>query len=278
MRPTLAAALLSLTVGATACAPGHAGWREVLGPPVPAPSGQVVFQVSGVTGLAPLDFPLGARPSVTIYGSGAAYVIRPDQRDGRYPGRPLAFTKGMVPRATLAELMRAAQASGLFGGADFGAPQISDTGGTTVTFHPGRSVAHRTSVHALHVESVDENLSADQRSNRVALRAFEERLHDSVVLPDVQAAPAPWVPSRIDVIASSQDPRDDAAAIVWPGPALDTLLTSTGSGRCGELAGPVATRIYALARARGTTHWQASGTDRYLIIRALLPGEHGCGR
>lgn len=277
MRPTLAAALLSITVGATACAPGHPGWREVLGPPVAAPSGQVVFQVSGAAGLAPLDFSVAARPSVTIYGSGAAYVIRPDQGAGRYPGRPLAFAKGTVPRATLAELMRAAQVSGLFDGADFGAARIFDAGGTTVTFHPGRSVAHRTSVDALHVESADESLSAEQRSNRVTLRAFEGRLHDSVVLPDAQA-PAPWIPSRIDVTASSQDPRDDAAAIVWPGPALDTLLTSTGSGRCGALAGPVATRIYALARARGTTHWQASGTDRYLIIRALLPGEPGCGR
>jgi len=277
MGPTLAATLLSLAVSATGCASGHAGWRQVLGPPAAAPSGQVVFQVSGVAGMAPFDFYSAGRPSVTIYGSGAAYVIRPDQGDGRYPGRPLSFTKGTVPRPTLAELMRAAQASGLFAGADFGAPRISDAGGTTVTFHPGRSVAHRTSVDALHVEGADEYLTAEQHSNRVALRAFEQRLRDSVVLPDAQA-PAPWTPSRIDVIASSQDPSDDTAAISWPGPALDTLLTPTGSGRCGVLARPVATRIYALARARGTTHWRAGGTDRYLIIRALLPGERGCGR
>lgn len=268
-----------LLVGTSACSsvlPGRPGSDPPTFDPDP---GQVVFQVrGGVGGLAPANYYLGSRPTVTIYGNGDAYVVRETVDHRSYPGRPIAFVKGTVPGATLRDLVRDAARSGLFDGADYGEVQITDVGDTSVTFRPDRRPARRVSVYALDIDSADDSLAPHQRLNRQALRVLEHRLADSVVTPDAQE-PAPWPPTRVDVTAPHPGGSDaDDPAAPWPGPALDRLLTSHQRGRCGVLSGRDAQRVYLAARQHGTTHWREGTTDRTLVIRALLPGEAGCGR
>lgn len=233
--------------------------------------GQVLFQVSSGAGFAGPSVYLATRPSVTITGSGDAYVLARGAEDGIYEGRPLALLKGMVPSATLRNLVREAEALGLFDGAHYGTVQISDAGDTSFTFRPDRAAARTVSVYALDITDVDGSLTANQRKNRQALRAFERRLNDSVVHPTV------WLPSRIDVTAVPDAGAEASAATPWPGPPLDPLLKAHQRGRCGVLSGRAARTVYRAARQYPGTDWVAGGTEHTLVIRALLPGEAGCG-
>lgn len=63
------------------------------------------------------------------------YVLINDAYDHRCSARPPAFRVGTVPRAMLAKLVVDADPSGRFEpGADFGTPQLTDLGCTSVTF------------------------------------------------------------------------------------------------------------------------------------------------
>lgn len=231
----------------------------------PSP-GQVVFQLGYLPGFTGPAGYLGARPSVTVYGNGDAYLIAAGE--GTDPG---AVMKGTVPVAALGDLVRDAHSSGLFDGADYGTVPIVDAGGTRFTFRPDRAAAHTVTVQALDIDDEDDTLTWLQRTHRQALRRLEQRLRDSVVNPTA------WLPSRIDVTAVS-DGTSDASTPVrpWPGTPLDALLTVHPRGRCGVLAGPDARRVYHAARRHGPTRWLDSGTTFTLVIRALLPGEPGC--
>lgn len=269
-----------LALGATACSSVLSGGAGTATPVPDPPAGQIVFQArSAGGGLTPIEFYLGNRPDVTIYGDGTAYVLRDEQGRG-YPGRPLAFVRGAVAPDVLASLIRDAQRSGLFDGADFGLAQVLDAGGVSVRFRPGAAGAHRVDVYALDIAEADKRLSLWQQANRVALRKFIERLERSVVLGDAQV-PQAWVPDRVDVTEPStgeiSDTTDNAPTTPWPGPPLDGLLRRTGTRPpCGVLSGADARPVYAAARKHGTANWKFSDGRRVLVIRALLPGEPGC--
>ena len=127
------------------------------------------------------------------------------------------------------------------------------------------------SVYALDITDVDGSLTASQRKNRQALRAFERQLDGSVVHPTV------WLPSRIDVTAVPDPGAGASAATPWPGPPLAALLKAHQRGRCGVLSGRAARTVYLAARRHAGTDWVEGSTERTLVIRALLPDEAGCG-
>jgi hypothetical protein len=88
------------------------------------------------------------------------------------------------------------------------------------------------SVYALDIDDAYDMLTIGERANRQALRAFEQRLIDSV------ATPTAWLLSRVDVTELfSGSPDASRTAVSWPSPPLDTLLTAHRRGRCGVLSG-----------------------------------------
>ncbi|HZC71689.1 MAG TPA: hypothetical protein VE442_13425 [Jatrophihabitans sp.] len=270
----IAAALLA----AAGCASTSTDAPQSSPPPprINADPSQVVFRFTDdVGGFIGLEYLLGTRPTVTIYGNGDAYLSWRD-RDRGYPGRPLAFVKGTVPATVLADLSRDANSSGLFNGADYGTVQITDVGSTLFTFHPGHGAARTGSVYALGIDDANDSLSPRQRANRQALQAFENRLVHSVVTPD--GPPTAWLPDRVDVTLGFPGNPSGVSAAPWQGPPLDTLLTKHKYGRCGVLSGQDARDVYLAARRHRTTYWRDGGSVRELVIRALLPGEAGCRR
>jgi hypothetical protein len=88
--------------------------------------------------------------------------------------------KGTVSAATLRDLIRDADRSGLFADADYGYLQITDVGDTRFTVRPDRAPARMVSVYALDIDDAYDMLTIGERANRQALRAFEQRLIDSV--------------------------------------------------------------------------------------------------
>jgi hypothetical protein len=140
--------------------------------------------------------------------------------------------KGTVSAATLRDLIRDADRSGLFADADYGYLQITDVGDTRFTVRPDRAPARMVSVYALDIDDAYDMLTIGERANRQALRAFEQRLIDSV------ATPTAWLLSRVDVTELfSGSPDASRTAVSWPSPPLDTLLTAHRRGRCGVLSG-----------------------------------------
>lgn len=237
------------------------------------PAGQIVFQDETGGGFVPYEYTLTNRPWLTIYGNGDAYVISDPDGSAQFP---VAFRRGQVSATRLDALVDEAGRSGLFDHADFGTPYVTDLGTTRMTFRPGRSPAHSAQAYALSFTEGDGDLTPRQRANRAALRALEHRLRDSVVFPDGPATE--WAPARIDV-TEVEDTSAHDTAVPWPGPDPSTLLTThTSRGACGMVTGADAARLYRAAREHNDTRWTVDGTERILIVRALLPGERGCVR
>lgn len=271
-QPLLVSIAVVLTAG-TACSAAFSG-NPIRMPPISElPAAQVIFQITGGGGLEPLGYIAASRPGLTIYGNGAAYVVDADLTHA--PGTPWALRKGTVAVQTLAALVDAAADSGLFDEAEFGDPDFMDAGGTVVTFRPGAAPARRAVAPALYVQGGDERVTIGQRVRRVQLRRFSDRLERSINFPDTRDG-AEWAPNRVDVTERS-GADDSTAAVPWPGPPLDNLLKdSPGLGKCGLVAGAAAARLYAAARRHGSTHWRVGGSEKYLLVRALLPGEPAC--
>jgi hypothetical protein len=266
-----------LAVGVAAgCASRHEGTPTFIPTLTELPAGQAVFQLyASGGGFEPLGATIARRPSLTIYGDGTAYVMA-DLSQSQIGGAPWVLRKGRVPTPTLTRLAEDAAGSELFAGADFGTPQITDLGDTTLGFHPDRTPERMASAYALQVTDADEHLTGTQATNRRALRTFIDRLQDAVALPDSPDR-GRWTPDRVDVIERTGTSSGGAEPIPWPGPALPGLLTARSRfGGCGILSGPAAAKLYAAARAHDSTRWTVGGVEKAIIVRALLPGEKGC--
>jgi len=63
--------------------------------------------------------------------------------------------------------------------------------------------------------------------------------------------------------------------------AATTIFTTTAEGtvkRCGVVTGDDLTSLLAAAAKDANAHtpWTSGGTEYHLILRPLLPDEHGC--
>jgi hypothetical protein len=140
--------------------------------------------------------------------------------------------KGTVSAATLRDLIRDADRSGLFADADYGYLQITDVGDTRFTVRPDRAPARMVSVYALDIDDPYDVLTIGERANRqgtARLRtAADRQCRDAHRL-----ATQPRRRHR----ALQRQPGREQTAVSWPSPPLDTLLTAHRRGHCGVLSG-----------------------------------------
>jgi hypothetical protein len=259
--------------GCASSAGNEPGGGETSAPPPGLPAGLVVFQVETSGGFVPIDYALGSRPTLTIYGDGTAFVTKDE--DTYHP--VVALRLGSVDSDRLAELIDAADSSGLFGDVDFGRPGVTDLGTTTLAFRPRPGAPRTASAYALGFGDGDgaSGLSMEQQARRHALSALIGDLVDSVTVP---AGGGTWTPDRVGVTELTDSPTNDKQATAWPGPDLTALLSEhTKTGPCGELSGADAAAVFAAARAATSSTWTDEGKTYHLVIRALLPGEPACG-
>lgn len=205
--------------------------------PAPAPAGQVVFRVEPeLGGLAPAAAFRSARPLVTVYGDGTAFTAEP----GRSPDTVWILRRGHVDGADLRRLTERAQRSGLFAGADFGEPRITDVGTTVATFHPAGAPARRIAVYALGIDDIDDQLAPIQRAHRAVLRSFLREI-SGVVRGERE-----WTPDRVELVGPGE--------------------------RCRAVTGAEAGRLYRAALTAPTPDRSSP------VLRGLLPGELACSR
>jgi hypothetical protein len=278
----LAATAVALTAACADSTVGGAGGGGTTHQPDPGtlPPGQIVYQIgSDGGGFTPSDYRAATEPELTIYADGDVYESNPPGLTDA-PAKPWTFHTGHVAPARLARLLAEADRSGLFDKAAFGMPGITDVGGTFARLRPSRAPARAIDVYALFYSEGDGNLSDAQRSNRLALRHLIARFGRAV---DYRNR-APWRPDRVAVIqrpaSGATDPvgsADPTTAQPWPGPAPARLLTQKSSdGACGVVRGAEAASLFQAAHTHGSTHWTFHGADVYLLVRAVLPGEHAC--
>jgi hypothetical protein len=265
-----AVALLASGCASSTGGAGVGGGTQSQPPGLPA--GLVVFQVETSGGFVPIDYALGGRPSLTIYGDGTAFTVVED--DTYHP--VIALQQGSVDADTLGALIEAAGSSGLFGDVDFGTPGVTDLGTTTLSFRPQPGAAQRASAYALGFDDdgPSSGLSAEQQNRRHALSALIKDLVESVTYP---TAGGSWTPNRVEVLDLSDSSPNDAHPTQWPGPDLSAVLTlKTANGPCGEVSGADAAAVFSAARDARSSAWISDDRTYHLVVRALLPGESAC--
>lgn len=235
----------------------------------------VVVRVSSGGGFVPLDLSLGHLPEFTLYGDGQ--LIWLDYEGGSSPtaALPALRTTVLNGEQIQALLDRAAQAGILDGDIDYGTPNITDVGGTTVTVNVD-GVQHSTSAYALGFDDV--TLTDQQHAARDRLEGFI----DDVSAAATQSA-VPYAADAVAVFVFDYVPNDggdtaDPPAIDWPFADLATIPGSgTTSTPCFTLTGDeVVPAVELAADATVNTPWVASGEQYHLVFRPLLPDESGC--
>lgn len=235
-----------------------------------APTGQPVFVVRLFGGMTPAVIAAMQSPSVAIFDDG--HVLT-SQKESALQPIPARYTVADAGVDAVRKFVASARLTGLFDGADFGSPRVSDVSTTEVTIQDdsGRSQVR---VYALGPR-FDEQLSATQRDARQRLRALIEQAGALASgLPATE-----YVPDRIAVSEPLPGRNDVPAVTAWPGPPPATFLAPASGGlviACGELTGTEARTVYQAALANPGAQWLVDGVTRTLAVNPLPVGA-SCG-
>ena len=235
------------------------------------PGAQMVFMVMASGGMAPAVYQALASPSLAIYGDGRVLTVVEAPVLQLLPAR---YEVARIDPTAVASFVADVEAGGLVNnGTDFGTPRVTDLPSTTVMTH-GNTGQQQVSVYAFD-ERFDARLTAEQRSNRIALRAVIEKASAL----GAGAERSPYSPDRVAVYEVEPGSNSEPATTGWPGPPLSGFLAPSTSRRaiaCGELNADPAEVVYQAALANPGARWLVDGATRILAVNPLpLPG--ACG-
>ena len=250
----------------------------------PTGANNLVIRIDVGGGFVPVEYNLAAIPGVSIYGDGRMIVTGPVIEI--YPGPALPNLQvTQLSEDALQAILRAADDAGLLdGNASYDYPCVTDLPTTTFTV-----VAEgRTNVVTAYALGLDDGAGACEGVDsdaRAALAAFQSRFGDlrNLVPEGSIGAEEPYVPTemRVFVLPYRGEPELPQQPVEWPvtGP-LDSFGAPTDvpeGSRCGVVSGEDLTGLLAAATsANQLTPWTSDGTEHALILRPLLPDEHGC--
>lgn len=279
----LAAGLASTSCGGLGGASGGGGPSPAIAHPTGASDLVLRWEYRG--GFVPFEYSLTRLPSFSLFGDGTAVTEGPQVEI--YPGP--AVPNLLATRITedgVQAILRAARDAGLMSGdATYDFRCIADAPTTVFTVNAGGS-SSTVAASALS-EGQGECPGADAQA-RSMLAAFQAKLGDlRRWLPDGSIGPEePFEPAAIRLYVGRYAGQADLPqeAITWPlAPPLDafgTPLTGQAAGlqlRCGVVAGDeLPTLLPDLASANQLTPWRSDGAEYRLLVRPLLPDEHGC--
>jgi len=292
--PLLALLLLAAACGEGTSGAGDGGSTGATGPTTDAiehPTGpdDLVLRVDTGGGFVPVEYSLKNVPGVSIYGDGRMIVTGPMIEI--YPGPALPNLQ--VTRLTedaLQEILAAARDAGLMDGdASYDYPCVADLPTTTFTVNADGQT-HTTSAYALGFDAGTGatggcgGMDVDTEA-RAALNDFSMRLGDirSWLPEGSYSDETPYEPSelRIYVAELRSDPALEQQPLEWP---LETPLSRFGEPdanlpdiRCGTVTGEELGAVWPLAQqANELTPWVSEDEEHTLVLRPLLPDEHGC--
>ena len=277
----------------------------------PTGADELVLRVEYQGGFVPYEFTLSTMPVWSLFGDGTTITQGPQIEIYPQPALPSLVSTPITEAGVQAILEAAKQAGLLDGDKDYIDMCIADAATTVFTTTASGSTSV-VSAYALELGGIGRGTgssgaaggatgssgetgssgqpvggcgSAKDAMARAALARFQADLGDlKSWLPEGSVGPeAPFDPTqmRVYVLPYQGDPELPQQAIEWP---LDTPLSALGEPlendpqtRCGVVSGNEFDAVYAAAQtANQLTPWK-SGDARYrLILRPLLPDEHGC--
>ena len=255
--------------------------------PISHPTGadELVLRVEYQGGFVPYGFTLSNMPAWSLFGDGTLITQGPQIEIYPQPALP-SLARTPITEDGVQAILQAAKDAGLMDGdANYGDECIADATTTVFTTYANgsRSVV---SAYALDVgEPAGTCASTQDAKARAALGEFQAKLGDlGSWLPRGsvgQETPFDATQMRVYVLPYQRDPQLPQEAIGWP---VGTRLSAFGESladdaqtRCGVVAGDEFERVYAAAQsADQLTPWMSDGEKYGLILRPLLPDEHGC--
>ena len=261
---TVLASLLALS----ACGDGEPGTI-----PSSTQPDDVILTVIDEGGFAPVEMLLGRLPRYVLQADGRLYA--PGAVPAIYPGPMLTpIFVGTVEQATLAEIMRLVNESGLPGidrlEDTTAANHVADATTTVITYFDGTS-EHTLAVYALGIAS---DTSATATAAAELVQALDEA---AAGLDDVTE----FEPTKIEIRTGDGIALPDAefrTTRPWPlATAPDEMAETAHGWRCVVVEGPPARDLLEIfSSADSATVWEHEGAEHALIARGLMPGEAGC--
>jgi len=275
MKRMLGVVITGLALVAVGCGDADPNLTSEPAQQYPTGADDVVVRVSSGGALVPLEVSLAGLPELTLYGDGQ--LVSVDYEANTFPGPALpALRTTQLSDDEIQELLdKASQADILEGDIDYGTPNITDVGGTSVLINVD-GVQHSSSAYALGYD--DETLTAEQVDARARLEGFI----DEVSAAAGQSAVS-YEADAVAVFVFDHQPIDggdnpDASPVDWPFADPGSVPGSGTTGTpCFTLTGDEAGQAQELAAgADANTPWASNGAQYHLVFRPLLPDESGC--
>lgn len=253
--------------------------------PIEHPTGadEVVLRWEYRDGFVPYEYLLKRLPSWTLYGDGRLVVEGPMIEIYPSPALPNVQVR-LVSEDGIQTVLRAADDAGLLDGdASYDYRCITDAPTTVFTTNAGGSTSV-VSAYALG-DGTEGNCPDVDLEARRTLAEFRDRLGDLGWLPDGSVgAEEPYVADeiRVYVLPYQGQPDLPQEPVAWPlERSLDRFGKPVEGGfddtRCGVVSGAdLETLLPLLQGANDLTPWTSEGTEHRLVLRPLLPDEHGC--
>jgi hypothetical protein len=291
IRIGVAASVLALAVAACGglsddgASGGNGGATGGGGTPIehPTDADRIVLRWEYRGGFVPYEYTLERLPSWSLYGDGRLVVEGPVIEIYPGPALPNLLVRRLSEDAVQASL-RAAEDAGLMDGdASYDYRCITDAATTVFTTDAGGSTSV-VSAYALG-DAMGGNCPDVDVEARRRLFEFREMLGDLSWLPEGSVgAEEAFVADevRIYVLPYGGQPDLPQEPVAWP---LATPLARFGERvpggvedtRCGVVSGSdLDTLLPLMQDANDLTPWTSGGNDHRLILRPLLPDEHGC--
>lgn len=255
------------------------------GPGIEHPTGadELVLRVEQRDGFVPFEYTLTQVPSWSLYGDGRVIVVGPQIEIYPGPALPNLLVFRLTEEGVQVVLAAARDAGLMDRDASYPNPCITDVPATVFTTTAG---GRTTVVSADALEMGPSACPGVDDEARAKLETFWSKLTDLASwLPQGSVgAEEPYIATEIRIYVRPYRGEPDLAQepIAWP---LDTPLADFGEPfegagenmRCGVVSGAeLETLLPLLERANQLTPWESAGERYGLLLRPLLPDEHGC--
>lgn len=250
----------------------------------PSGADELVLRWGYSGGFVPYEYDLRRIPMWSLFGDGTVVVLGPMIEIYPPPAWPgLVATR--ISEEGVQAILEAAKDAGLMDGdASYDYPCIADAADSVFTTNAGGGTSV-VSAYALFDAQAGSCPGVDERA-RAALAGFQTKLGDLASwLPEGSIGPEePFDVTELRVYALPYegDPELPQERVPWPLPTPlgefgDEVAGQTEGMRCGVVDGSELDTLRPIAEGTNElTPWASEGSEYRLILRPLLPDEHGC--
>jgi hypothetical protein len=248
----------------------------------PAGGNEVMLRVSTGGGFVPVEYNLTQLPEFTLYGDGTVIVTGPVIMI--YPGPALPnLQTTTISEEAIQAILSAAREAGLFtNGVDYGQPQVTDLGTTTITVNAD-GTTYQADIYALGAESGAGGLTLEQQQARGAISDLTGKLLDLTAFETGELQWTAYEYPALAVFSRTVDPGLDPGTdgvepnrLEWPLGDLITIgeaVQPEGYRKVVISGEDLATLQPLLNEATQITIWTVGDSEYNLYFRPLLPDE-----